>query len=105
MTCALFAVLGLVAVVVVCWRHVARRFRHAASSLGIGVGLSAAVLAYPTWFGLARPQAVTGVLFPFAPIAGELLWQFFSTAGARLPAYSPVRSDGYLGQMVPSRTS
>ena len=92
---------GLVAVVVACWRHVARHLRHAASSLGIGVGLSAAVLAYPTWFGLAGPQAVSGVLFPFAPMAGELLWQFFSTAGARLPAYSVVRSDGYLGHNGP----
>ena len=99
--CALFAALGLVAVVVACWRHVARHLRHGASSLAIGVGLSAAVLAYPTWFGLAGPQAVSGVLFPFAPIAGELLWQFFSTAGARLPAYSVVRSDGYLGHNGP----
>ena len=99
--CALFAALALVVVVVACWRRVARHLRHGAASLGIGVGLSAAVLAYPAWFGLAGPQAVSGVLFPFAPIAGELLWQFFSTAGARRPAISAVRSDGYLGHNGP----
>ena len=99
--CALFGVLGLVAVVLASRRRVVRHLRHGAASLGIGLGLSAALLAFPAWFGLAGPQAVSGLLFPFAPIAGELLWQFFSTAGASLPASSAVRSFGYLGHNGP----
>jgi hypothetical protein len=102
--CALFAALGLVAVVLARWRRVAghlRQIRHGALSLVIGASLSVAVLAYPAWFGLAGPQAVSGLLFPFAPIAGDLLWQFFSTAGARLPAIGLVRLTGYLGHNGP----
>jgi dolichyl-phosphate beta-glucosyltransferase len=70
-------------------------------SLVIGGGLAVTVLAYPIWFGLAGPQAVSGLLFPFAPIAGALLWQFFSTAGARLPSLTVVRVTGYLGHNGP----
>ena len=102
--CALFAALGLIAVVLVRWRLVTRhlpQIRHGALSLVIGASLSIAVLGYPAWFGVAGPQAVSGPLFPFAPIAGELLWQFFSTAGARLPAISAVRLTGYLGHNGP----
>ena len=102
--CALFAALGLLAVMLVRWRLLARHVgivRHGALSLVIGASLSIAVLAYPAWFGLAGPQAVSGPLFPFAPIAGELLWQYFSTAGARQPALSAVRVTGYLGHNGP----
>jgi len=102
--CGLFAALGLVAVVLARWRHLAahrRHIRHGALSLVIGASLSGAALAYPAWFGLAGPQAVSGPLFPFSPIAGELLWQFFSTAGARLRAISAVRLTGYLGHNGP----
>jgi hypothetical protein len=102
--CALFTALGLLAVALVRWRFVARHIenvRHGALSLVIGASLSVAVLAYPAWFGLAGPQAVSGPLFPFAPIAGELLWQYFSTAGARQPAISAVRLTGYLGHNGP----
>ena len=102
--CALFAALGLVAVVVARWRLLARhraQIRHGALSLVIGAVLSVAVLAYPIWFGLAGPQAVSGLLFPFAPIAGAVLWQFFSTAGARLPSTTVVRLTGYLGHNGP----
>ena len=34
------------------------------------VGITAVLLAYPVWFGLAGPQAVTGVLFVIAPLSG-----------------------------------
>ena len=106
--CALFAALALLAVVVAV--VVARRrrvpellaqSRHGALSLLIAAGLSVAVLAYPVWFGLAGPQAVSGLLFPFAPIAGAVLWQFYSTAGARLPSITIVRVTGYLGHNGP----
>ena len=87
--CALFAVLALIAVVVAVLvarrRHVPQllaQSRHGTLALLVGAGLSIAVLAYPVWFGLAGPQAVSGLLFPFAPIAGAVLWQYFSTAGA-----------------------
>jgi hypothetical protein len=99
--CALFAVVGLAAAVLVGGRGVASHLRPGALSLGIGLGASLAVLAYPAWFGVAGSQSVSGLLFPFAPIAGELLSQFFSSAGARLPAISEVRMDGYLGHNGP----
>jgi hypothetical protein len=106
--CALFAVLALIAVVVAvlvaCRRRVPQllaQSRHGTLALVVGAGLSIAVLAYPVWFGLAGPQAVSGLLFPFAPIAGAVLWQYFSTAGARLPSTSIVRLTGYLGHNGP----
>ena len=33
-------------------------------------GVTVVLLAYPAWFGVAGPQAVTGVLFPLAPVLG-----------------------------------
>ena len=106
--CVLFAVLALIAVVIAVLLARRRRLpqllrqsRHGTLSLVGGAGLSIAVLAYPIWFGLAGPQAVSGLLFPFAPIAGAVLWQFFSTAGARLPSTTVVRLTGYLGHNGP----
>ena len=39
-------------------------------ALGLAVGVTVVLLAYPAWYGLAGPQAVTGVLFALAPISG-----------------------------------
>ena len=99
--CLLFAVVGLVAAVVTGWRQVATRTPHALPALGAGFGVAAVVLGYPIWFGLAGPQAVTGVLFSLAPLSGVPL------SGVVLPGrYAPaadgyVRFGGYLGHMGP----
>ncbi len=71
--CALLAAAGLVAVAVVGWRQVVSRAGHAFPALAWGVGGAAVLLAYPVWFGLAGPQAVTGVLFVIAPSGGRAL--------------------------------
>ena len=59
----LFAAVGLLAPS--SWAG-ARSWRGQATpspALGLAAGLAVVVLAYPAWFGLAGPQAVTGVLF------------------------------------------
>ena len=40
-------------------------------ALGLAPGVAVVLLAYPAWFGLAGPQAVTGVLFALAPDLGR----------------------------------
>ena len=68
--CLLLGVFGLLAVAVVGWRQARARAGHALPALGLAVGVTLVLLAYPTWYGLAGPQAVTGVLFALAPITG-----------------------------------
>ena len=68
--CLLFTVAGLLAVMAVGWRQVPARAGHALPALGLAAGVTIALLAYPAWFGEAGPQAVTGVLFPLAPVLG-----------------------------------
>ena len=68
--CLLLAVAGLVAVMAVGWRQLRPRAGHALPALGLAAGVTVVLLAYPVWFGLAGPQAVTGVLFVLAPISG-----------------------------------
>ncbi len=68
--CLLLGAVGMAAVVVVGWRQVRGRAGHALPALALGAGVSVVVLAYPTWYGLAGPQSVTGMLFALAPISG-----------------------------------
>jgi hypothetical protein len=99
--CALLAFLGLLVAAVVWWRQVPERAVHALPALGIGLGLSMVLLAYPAWFGLSGPQSVSGVLFPIAPLAGVSLRGFFSPGpyNSLPPAY--VRFGGYSGRLGP----
>jgi hypothetical protein len=99
--CLLFAIVGLLAVIVVGWRRVRVRARHALPAGALGVGVAAVLLAYPAWFGVAGPQAVTGVLFVLAPVSGVPLSGLilpgpFTARGAVL-----VRYGGYLGRGGP----
>ena len=100
--CLLFAVVGLAVVLAVGWRQVRRalgpcppgaRARPAASPW--------LVLAYPVWFGLAGPQAVTGVLFALAPISGVPLSGVLSPGQYAALAPEYVRFGGYLGRNGP----
>jgi dolichyl-phosphate beta-glucosyltransferase len=99
--CAIFMVIGVLAVMAVGWRQVRVRAGHAFPALALGLIVAAALLAYPVWFGVAGPQAVTGVLFIIAPLAGVPL------SGIVLPgAYGAlgntyVRFGGYLGPVGP----
>jgi len=99
--CLLLAVAGLLAVTAVGWRQVRARAGHALPALGIAAGVTIALLAYPAWFGVAGPQAVTGVLFPLAPVLGVPLSGFLSPGQYRASASGYVRFGGYLGRNGP----
>ncbi len=99
--CLLFTVAGLVVVMAVGWRQVRVRAGHALPALALASGVTVALLAYPVWFGLAGPQAVTGVLFALAPISGVPFSGVL--APGRYAAFTPeyVRFGGYLGRNGP----
>lgn len=99
--CGLLGLIGLLAVMVVGWRQVRVRAGHALPALGLAALVSAAVLAYPVWFGLAGPQAVTGVLFAIAPLAGVPLSGFVAPGPFAVSGNSYVRFGGYLGRTGP----
>ena len=83
------------------WRQLRPRAGHALPALGLAAGVTLVVLAYPTWFGLAGPQAVSGMLFALAPISGVPLSGLLvpGAYGARANAY--IRFGGYLGRSGP----
>jgi hypothetical protein len=99
--CVLLALVGLVAVAAVGWRQVRVGSSHALPALALGSGIAAVLLAYPAWFGLAGPQAVTGVLFPLAPVSGVPLSGLVlpGTFSARGTTF--LRFGGYLGTNGP----
>jgi hypothetical protein len=99
--CLVLTVVGLLAVMAVGWRQLRARAGHALPALALGGGVSLVLLSYPTWYGLAGPQAVSGVLFALAPISGVPLSGFLAPGayGARAPEY--IRFGGYLGRMGP----
>jgi hypothetical protein len=99
--CLMLAVVGLVAVAVVGWRQVVPRAGHALPAVGLGAGLALVLLAYPAWFGLAGPQAVTGVLFVIAPLTGVAFSGILSPGQFRAAANAYVRLGGYLGHLGP----
>ena len=99
--CLLLGALGLVAVTVVGWRQLRPRAGHALPALGLGAVVTVAALAYPTWFGLAGPQAVTGVLFALAPISGVPLAGLLVPGPYGASANEYIRFGGYLGRVGP----
>ena len=99
--CLLLAAVGFVVVTVVGWRSVPKRLPYAAQALSIGLGLPTVLLAYPSWFGLAGPQAVTGVLFAIAPLSGVLISGFLSPGPYGELAGSFIRFGGYVGRIGP----
>jgi hypothetical protein len=99
--CGLLSLIGLLAVMAVGWRQVRVRAGHALPALGLAALVSGAVLAYPIWFGLAGPQAVTGLLFATAPLAGVPLSGFVAPGPFAVSGNSYVRFGGYLGRTGP----
>jgi hypothetical protein len=99
--CVLLALVGLAAVAVVGWRQVRVRAGHALPALTLGGGIAAVLLAYPAWFGLAGPQAVTGVLFVLAPVSGVPLSGLILPGTFSARASTFIRFGGYLGHDGP----
>jgi hypothetical protein len=99
--CVLMAGVAVAVVAAVGWRQVRARAAHAAPSLALAVGVTVALLAYPAWFGLAGPQAVTGVLFALAPISGVTLSGILSPGPYAAVASTYVRFGGYTGHNGP----
>ena len=99
--CLLLGAVGMVAVALVGWRQLRPRAGHALPVLGIAAAVTVAVLAYPAWFGLAGPQAVTGVLFALAPISGVPLAGLLVPGPYGSPAAEYIRFGGYLGRTGP----
>ena len=96
-----FATVGLLAVIVVGWRQVVPRRGHALPALGLAAGVTVVVLGYPAWFGLAGPQAVTGVLFALAPITGVPFSGVLAPGNYAAFGNDYVRFGGYLGRNGP----
>ena len=69
--CLLLAVIGLLAVMVVGWRQLRPRAGHALPTLGLAAGVTVVLLAYPAWYGLSGPQAVSGMLFARRRLRGS----------------------------------
>lgn len=99
--CLLFGVAGLVVAAVAGWRQLLPRAWHAVPALGLALALAVVVLAYPIWFGLAGPQAVTGVLFAIAPLSGVPLSGVLSPGPYAARASIYIRFGGYLGSNGP----
>jgi hypothetical protein len=99
--CLLLGAVGLLAVTAVGWRQLRPRAGHALPALGLAAALTVVVLAYPAWFGLAGPQAVTGVLFALAPISGVPMAGLLVPGAYGVPANEYVRFGGYLGRTGP----
>jgi hypothetical protein len=99
--CLLLALVGLVVAAIAGWRTLAAHLPYAVPALGVGAGLSAALLAYPAWFGVAGPEAVSGVLFALAPLSGVLISEYLSPGpyGALADQFS--RFSGYVGRNGP----
>ena len=99
--CLLLGAVGLLVVMVAGWRQLRPRAGHALPALGLAAGVTVVLLAYPTWYGLSGPQAVSGMLFALAPIAGVPLSGLLvpGAYGAGANAYQ--RFGGYLGKNGP----
>lgn len=68
---AMTGLIGLIVVVGYAALHdredLRRRTRHAMTGLGTAAGLAAVVLAYPTWFAVAGPAHLSGLIWPNFP--------------------------------------
>ncbi len=99
--CLLLGAVGLVAVMVVGWRQLRPRAGHALPALGLAAGVTVVVLAYPAWYGINGPQAVSGMLFALAPISGVPLSGLLVSGAYGGRANNLIRFGGYLGRSGP----
>ena len=104
------AVAGVIALVL--WAALAdrdalrRRAPHAARALAVGCVVGVGLLAWPTWFALAGPAHLSGLVWPDIPVSGFLPSSFVSTGSPAatgvfvlLGGYegTPLASAAYLG--------
>jgi hypothetical protein len=99
--CAIFAVVGLAAVMMAGRRQRAGQARHAVQSIAIGLVPAALLLAYPAWYGVAGPQSVSGQLFVGAPTNGAHLSRIFSAGDYSAAGSALQRIGGYVGHHGP----
>ena len=99
--CLLLGAVGLLAVMVVGWRQLRPRAGHALPALALAAGVTVVLLAYPAWYGLSGPQAVSGMLFALAPIAGVPLSGLLVPGAYGAVANEYQRFGGYLGRNGP----
>ncbi len=99
--CGLLAIVGLLVVATVGWRRRRGRAGHAVRALGLATGVTAVLLAYPAWYGVAGPQAVSGTLFFLAPISAVPLSGVLAPGPYAAFAGALVRFGGYLGRNGP----
>jgi hypothetical protein len=97
----LLVAIGLLVVMVVGWRQLRPRAGHALPALGLAIGVTVVLLAYPAWYGLSGPQAVSGMLFALAPIAGVPLSGLLVPGAYGAAANEYQRFGGYLGRNGP----
>jgi hypothetical protein len=87
--------------------RVRRRVPRAAGALGVGLGLGAALLAWPVWFALEGPAHLSGLVWPNVRVIGGFIPSGFVTTGYPPPKNiflavggyegAPLASSGYLG--------
>ena len=68
---------------------------------GSRAGVTVVLLAYPAWYGLSGPQAVSGMLFALAPISGVPLSGLLVPGAYGAAANEYQRFGGYLGRNGP----
>jgi len=73
-----------------------RRAPHAAKALGVAAVVGVALLAWPTWFALAGPAHLSGLVWPDIPISGFLPSSFVA-AGYPSPHDVFILLGGYEG--------
>jgi len=87
------------------WRHpaaLAERLRGAAAGVGVAVGASAVVLAYPLWFLLDGPAHLVGPIWGAGATTryGTSLSSFVSTSGLGYLHVPMMRLGGYQGPVL-----
>ena len=80
-----------------------RRVPHAATGLGVGLGLGAVLLAWPAWFALDGPAHLSGLVWAGIPLLGGFVPANFVGAG-QAPSSQSVALGGYGGHPLGSAT-
>ena len=78
------------------------RLPHAASALGIGLGLGAVLLAWPVWFALEGPAHLPGLVWPNVGVIGGFIPSSFVTTGYPSVLHSFIPLSGYEGAPLAS---
>ncbi len=74
-----------------------RRAPHALAGLGVGVGLGAALLAWPVWFALDGPAHLSGLVWPNVTVIGGFVPSSFVAPGYPSPHAVFLELGGYEG--------